>query len=325
MTPNQPLLCTGIHIGVLSKKGRDPNEIRRSSSHVPTVSKPLVDPPWGRPADCGVSVGEPLLLSAEPVEGKLPEDIANGIGMKLKLIPAGKFMMGSPVDEKDRSDDEAQHPVEITRRFYMGVHPVTKGQFAGFIKDTGNKTQNEKSGVGPPFGPWQRPFASYVPTDDDPVVCVSWDKAMKFCEWLSKKEKKAYRLPTEAEFEYASRAGTTTAYSFGDDPKNLGDFAWYFDNAQQHTQPVAGKKPNPGGLYDMHGNVFQWCADYCDKGYYGKSPGKDPQNLDKTDFRVLRGGCWHAVARLSRSASRNWSKPEISTYDFGFRVVLAAE
>jgi formylglycine-generating enzyme required for sulfatase activity len=267
----------------------------------------------------------PVSPTAVPDEKPLAEEITNSIGMKLKLIPAGRFVMGSPIHEKDRSDDEAQHTVEITRRFYLGVYPVTKGQFGAFVKDAGYQTQNEKSALGPPFGPWQRPFADYVPTDDDPVVCVSWNEAVKFCEWLSKKEKKTYELPTEAQWEYACRAGTTTAYSFGDDPKDLGDFGWFFDNSGGHTHPVSGKKPNPWGLYDMHGGIFQWCTDFYDKGYYGKGPAKDPQNLDKADSRVVRGGCWHAISRLCRSANRNWSKQDVSTYDFGFRVVLVPD
>jgi eukaryotic-like serine/threonine-protein kinase len=256
-------------------------------------------------------------------DAPLDKNVVNAIGMKLNLIPAGKFLMGSPKDEKDRAVDEGpQHEVEITRPFYLGVYPVTKGQFAAFVKDDGYQTQNEKSKLGPPFGSWQHPFDGYNPTDEDPVVCVSWNEAVKFCEWLSKKEKKTYQLPTEAQWEYACRVGTTTAYSFGDDAKDLGDYGWCFDNSGQHTQPVGGKKPNPWGLYDMHGDIFQWCADYYDKDYYGKSPGKDPQNLDKGDSRVIRGGCWHAIPKLCRSANRNWNKQDLSTYDFGFRVVM---
>ncbi len=159
------------------------------------------------------------------------------------------------------------------------------------------------------------------------MVYLSWNEAAKFCDWLSKKEKKTYQLPTEAQWEYACRAGTTTAYSFGDDTKDLGgDYAaWYFDNAGGHTHPVGGKKPNPWGLYDMHGDIFQWCADYYDKNYYGKSPAKDPENVSKADNRVARGGCWHAVPGLCRSACRKWATQNLSTYDYGFRVVLAPD
>ena len=279
--------------------------------------------PLGGCKPAAPAVASPVEPNPLVSDASLEKNVANAIGMKLNLIPAGKFLMGSPKDEKDRAVDEGpQHEVEITRPFYMGVYPVTKGQFAAFVKDDGYQTQNEKSKLGPPFGPWQHPFAGYEPKDDDPVVCLSWNEATKFCEWLSKKEKKTYQLPTEAQWEYACRAATTTAYSFGDDPKDLGDYSWFFDNSGQHTQPVGGKKPNPWGLYDMHSDVFQWCADYYAKDFYEKSPGKDPHNLDKADNRVVRGGCWHAVARLCRSANRNWAKPDLSTYDYGFRVVM---
>ena len=213
--------------------------------------------------------------------------------------------------------------MEITRRFYLGVYPVTKGQFAAFVKDDGYQTEAEQAGH---KQTWRNPgFDKYDQSDEDPVVLVSWNDAVKFCEWLSKKEKKTYQLPTEAQWEYACRAGTRTAYSFGDDPKDLGDYAWYFDNSAFHTHPVGGKKPNPWGLYDMHGDILQWCADYYDKNYYGKSPAKDPQNISKADNRVVRGGCWHATARLCRSADRNWTSQNDRTGDYGFRVVLAPD
>jgi formylglycine-generating enzyme required for sulfatase activity len=256
----------------------------------------------------------------------LDKEISNSIGMKFALIPAGKFLMGSPKQEKDRSEHEGpQHEVEISRPFYLGVYPVTKGQFAAFVKDTGYQTQNEKSKLGPPFGPWQHPFAAYEPTDDDPVICVSWNEATRFSQWLSKKEKKTYQLPTEAQWEYACRAGTTTAYSFGEDAKAIGEYGWCFDNSAGHTHPVGGKKPNPWGLYDMHGDIFQWCADYYDKDHYGKSPAKDPENTSKADKRVARGGCWHAVPGLCRAANRLPEKADLSTYDYGFRVALAPD
>ncbi len=206
--------------------------------------------------------GADLPLAGAPVPPD-KDEITNSIGMKLKLIPAGKFLMGSPKEEKYGAADGPQHPVEITRPFYMGVYPVTKGQFAAFVKDAGYQTEAEQGDGGET---WRNPVfllaQQYEPTDDDPVVMVSWNDAVKFCEWLSKKEKKTYTLPTEAEWEYACRAGTTTAYSFGDERKDFGDYAWDDDNSEGHTHPVGGKKPNPWGPYDMHGNVEQWCSDW---------------------------------------------------------------
>ena len=203
--------------------------------------------------------------------------ITNSIGMKLKLIPAGAFKMGSPVSDKDASEDEKPlHDVEITHPFYLGVYPVTKGQFAAFVSGTDYKTEGEQAGD---KATWRDP--GFVQTDDEPVVYVTWNDAMKFCDWLSDK-KKIYTLPTEAEWEYACRAGTTTVYSFGDDPTTLGDYAWYLDNSGSRTHPVGGKNPNPWGLHDMNGNVFQWCADYYDEKYYQNSPDKDPMNDRET-------------------------------------------
>ena len=198
----------------------------------------------------------------------------------------------------------------------MGVYPVTKGQFAAFVSDADYRTEAERAGD---KATWRDP--SFVQTDDDPVVCVSWNDAVKFCDWLSKKEKKTYGLPTEAEWEYACRAGTTTAYFFGDDPKMLGDYAWYYDNSEHNTHPVGGKRPNPWGLYDMHGNVWQWCADYYDPRYYRNSPDKDPQKLLGTDARVFRGGSWSHYAGFCRAAFRNRDAPGLR-YDLGFRVCV---
>ena len=218
-------------------------------------------------------------------------DLGGGATMKLELIPPGTFTMGSPPGEDGRYDDEGpQHSVEITKPFYLGTYPVTRGQFAAFVQDDGYRTEaetaNDKS-------TWRNPFGSYNQTDDDPVVEVTWNDAGKFCAWLSKKEGKPCELPTEAEWEYACRAGTTTAFSFGDDPKALGDYAWYANNSGNHTHPVGVKAPNPWGLYDMHGDVWQWCADNYDKDYYAKSPIKDPKDTNSGQSRVLRGGSWN--------------------------------
>ena len=151
---------------------------------------------------------------------------------------------------------------------------------------------------------WREP--GFVQTDQDqdrPVVYVSWNDAVKFCEWLSRKEKKTYGLPTEAQWEYACRAGTTTAYSFGNDPKMLGD-------------------PNSWGLYDMHDTVWQWCADYYDEKYYQVSPNKDPKNILNENACVLRGGSWDSSPRDRRSAVRRTDKPAFRGSRVGFRVVL---
>ena len=234
--------------------------------------------------------------------------------MKLKLIKPGKFLMGSPKDEKGRNDEEGpQHQVEITQPFYLGVYPVTKGQFAAFVKDDGYQTEGEKAGD-------KETWRNSTFMDDGPVTEASWNDAVKFCDWLSKKEKKTYDLPTEAQWEYACRAGTTTAYSFGDDAKALGDYDWYTDNSRLQTHPVGGKKPNPWGLYDMHGNVRQWCADWY--GPYSKDDIKDPQGGNNGDSRVVRGGSWAAAPRHCRAAFRSSDAPGHRNSEVGFRVCV---
>jgi formylglycine-generating enzyme required for sulfatase activity len=142
---------------------------------------------------------------------------------------------------------------------------------------------------------------------------------VQFCAWLSRQEKKTYELPTEAEWEYACRAGTTTAFSFGDDPKALGDYAWYYDNYASHTHPVGGKKPNPWGLYDMHGNVWQWCADRYGK--YQEGFIKDPKGTDSGELRLLRGS-GSTPARSCRSACRDGIVPGFRNWATGFRLVF---
>jgi len=250
------------------------------------------------------------------------DTITNTIGMKLKLIKPGAFKMGSPDSDKDASDDEKpQHNVEITRPFYLGVYPVTKGQFAAFAKDDGYRTEAETAAFD---YTWRNPpggllLFTYTQTDNDPVVYVSWNDAAKFCEWLSKKEGKTYELPTEAEWEYACRAGTTTPYSFPD-PKDLGDYAWYNGNSGLHTHPVGEKKPNPWGLYDMQGNVWQWCADW--RGPYDKNDIKDPKSKGSANGHSGRGGSWSSVPRFCRSANRGGYGPDLHPVSDGFRVVL---
>ena len=222
----------------------------------------------------------------------------NSIGMKLKLIPAGTFMMGS---EDGDSDEKPVHQVTLTRPFLLGVYEVTQEQYERVM------------GVNP----------SDFLGSDNPVDRVSWEDAVEFCQKLSAlpQEKRAghvYRLPTEAEWEYAFRAGTTTKYSFGDDESQLGEYAWFGDNAGKKTHPVGEKKPNAWGLYDMHGNVWEWCQDW-----YGGYPSvavTDPTGASTGSLRVFRGGGWHGPAEFCRSAARNGLSPSYRSHNDGFRV-----
>jgi formylglycine-generating enzyme required for sulfatase activity len=215
----------------------------------------------------GVALGAWLLVPAAWLlahsfrvpYGIQEKEINNSIGMKLILIPAGKFLMGSPKDEKGRDDDddETQHEVTISKPFYLGKYEVTRGQFRKFVEAEGYETEAEQKNEA---NTWKK-NERFAQTDEHPVVCVTWNDAKKFCAWMKAKEKKDYRLPTEAEWEYACRAWTSTRFSYGDDPgyTNLTNYAWYLDGT---THPVGQKLPNPWGLYDMHGNVWEWCQDW---------------------------------------------------------------
>jgi eukaryotic-like serine/threonine-protein kinase len=295
--------------------------------------------------------GEEGRNDVQPAEPPTPSDLANSIGMKLKLIKPGKFLMGSPKEEAaGRFDNEGpQHEVEITKAFYMGACPVTKGQFAAFVKDDGYQTDAEKDGKGgeslnlatvqweqKPENTWRHP--GFSQGDDHPVVDVSWNDATAFCAWLSKKEGKTYELPTEAEWEYACRAGTTTRFWCGDVDASLqgnanvadaslkakspgfpaGTVAW--DDGYMFTSPAGSFKANPWGLYDMHGNVWQWCAD----GYGPYQDGyiKDPNSNERPNRRVARGGSWWDRPRGCWSAYRGCFSPVMRNGVLGVRVVL---
>jgi formylglycine-generating enzyme required for sulfatase activity len=196
-------------------------------------------------------------------------DLGKGVTMKLVLIGPGKFMMGSPDSEQGRGSKEGpQHEVVISKPFYMGVTEVTQAQYEAVM------------GTNP----------SQFKGPTNPVENVSWSEAVEFCRKLSEKTGKTFRLPTEAEWEYACRAGTKTRFSFGDSDSVLGDYVWYKSNSGGKTHPVGQKKPNAWGLYDMHGNVWEWCADWL--GPYSSKASVDPQGADPGGARVLRGGAW---------------------------------
>ena len=302
---------------------------------------------------------------AKVASGK--KQITNSIGMKMVLIPAGEFMMGSSESAEATAaffkksygmdvlpadlfkDEHPQHRVRITKPFYLGTCHVTRGQLRQFVEDTGHKTDAEKGekpggyGWNPDtkeFGfnvkySWRNP--GFEQTDEHPVVCVSWNDAVAFCQWLSRKENKTYRLPTEAEWEYACRAGTTTRYYSGDDPETLAKVGnvtdvtakakfpdWKYtikaSDGYVFTAPVGQFKPNAFGLYDMHGNAWQWCADWYGEDYYGKSTVDDATGPDTGHDRVLRGGSWYDWPCFSRSADRCRRTPDHRLCSTGFRV-----
>jgi formylglycine-generating enzyme required for sulfatase activity len=262
--------------------------------------------------------------------------ITNSIGMKLVLIPNGTFMMGSPIDEEGRLEDEVQHQVTISQDYHLGVTEVTQGQY---MKVMGNNPSNFQC---------HQSYKVQGDSSNHPVEMVSSEDAIEFCKRLSElpEEKHAgrvYRLPTEAEWEYACRAGSTSKYSFGDDEGQLCDYAWFSGNSNQKTNPVGQKKPNAWGLYDMHGNVLEWCADWYDD--YPKQAVTDPvgpaEGVVPVDrvvreysqdvlfqvvrhvTRVNRGGSCGSGAASSRSAYRNCNAPRVRSPDKGFRVALS--
>ena len=204
-----------------------------------------------------------------------PKIIKNSIGMEFVLISAGSFMMGANKNFEDAFEDEfPQHKVIISRPFYIGEYEVTQAQWVVIMGDNPSSLKDRKR----------------------PVEQVTWDDVNEFIHKLNKKEKtNAYRLPTEAEWEYAARAGSDTTYCFGDDADDLSQYAWFNGNSEGKTHPAAKLKKNAWGIYDMHGNVWEWCQDrYSDK-HYSKSSLKDPRGPTTGSLRVGRGGVGKAM------------------------------
>ncbi len=263
------------------------------------------------------------------------ESIKNSIGMTLNLIPAGKLLMGSPDDALGAENDEKpQHRVLISKPFYLGTSEVTQAQYEAVMGNNPSHFSANGGGKDLVAGQW---------TDDFPVENVSWFDAMRFCNKLSDKEGKkpfyridgpdaqvpdwsgeGYRLPTEAEWEYACRANssTQTLFSFGDDVAELGGFGWVSRNSAQRTHPVGQKRPNGFGLYDMHGNVWEWCWDRYDADYYKQPPTDDPRGPGQAAFRVYRGGGGDGTPQGARSADRSGTDPEGRNVWIGVRLAL---
>jgi formylglycine-generating enzyme required for sulfatase activity len=274
-------------------------------------------------------------------------ETGKSVGMKMVLIPPGDFDMGSPEEfieqciERTRqgemkwdrdhyarlyASEGPQHRVRITRPFWMAKHEVTVGQFRQFVDATEYKTEAELSDENTLS--WREPGLEQ--NDDHPVVVIGWTDATHFCQWLTSTTGDRYRLPTEAEWEYACRAGTTTAYYFGDahfgedeDPDQIRwQHVWWSKNSSGATHPVGQKQPNPWGLFDVHGNADEWCSDWYGEHYYGESPPEDPTGPVLGEYHVYRGGSW--LPGVQRSAFRNYlidKRAERLCRACGFRVV----
>ena len=266
------------------------------------------------------------LIAQGPARGQgAAREVTNSVGMKLVLVPAGKFVMGSPATEAEREAGEGQHEVVITRPFYLGAHTVTQGQFAK-VMGKNPSFFHPKNGGSP----------------DHPAEQVRWGDAREFCKKLSalpeeKKAGRTYRLPSEAEWEYACRAGTTTPFNVGDALSSKqanfnGNFPYGGADKGPYlrkTAKVGSYSPNAWGLYDMHGNVLEWCNDWYDPDYYKKSPRQNPKGPENgvvatgfgsNFFVVVRGGCWLDEGRACRSA-RRFRLQQSDPYRWtGFRV-----
>ena len=239
-----------------------------------------------------------------------PKDFTNSLGMKFVWIPPGNFMMGSPKDESERQANETQHKVTLTKGFYLGVYTVTQEQWKEVMGNNPSNYKGEKN---------------------LPVEMISWHDCQEFINKLWGKDKKLYRLPTEAEWEFACRAGTKTPFFFGEtistDQANYDGNFTYGDGKKgkyrEKTTPVGTFPANAWGLHDMHGNVFQWCQDR--SGDYPQEDVSDPQGPEKGQGRVLRGGSGHYGPEYCRSAHRLWYAPGIRYVHFGCRLCFCLD
>jgi formylglycine-generating enzyme required for sulfatase activity len=239
-----------------------------------------------------------------------PKQIVTETGLKMALLPAGDFLMG---DNGEEADEKPAHKVHLDA-FCIDMYEVTQASYESLMGRNPSKFQ----------GP------------EKPVERISYYAAVKYCNMRSHKEglkecydpetlacdfsANGYRLPTEAEWEYACRAGTTSIYSFGTDPAKLRDYAWFKDNSDADTHPVGQKKPNPWGLYDMHGNVAEWCNDFYGQAYYEESPQDSPHGPATGEERVLRGGNWRSTAESCRSSARASEPPGLADVCFGYEA-----
>lgn len=364
------LLLAGIYGGSqLAHRSTNTEAIAKpSQSPLPPVSPEILQSPpqLMSPSAAAVSASSEPTPPAQAQLSNQPVDsgaiITNSIGMKFVKIKPGTFMMGSPPDEDGHSDNETLHRVTLTKGFYMGQTDVTIAQFEIFVNDSGYQTGAEISGTAVqwtgqtwaqvPGGSWHNP--GFGQDGDYPVVDVNWNDAVAFCTWISRKEGKRYRLPTEAEWEYCARAATTTAYQWGNNPDdgngwgNFKDLPWLmqypmlpafsWSDGYKFTSPVAKFRPNAWNLYDMPGDVLNWCSDWYSENADGdvtdpQGPTKDGAPSVTNPFwsfyhgpcRVVRGGSWAGDPHGVRSAARGFAPSIAACSPQGFRLVLESQ
>ena len=311
-------------------KGAQSAASRPSNAEMPKRQQSAVKPTLLPQPPIVTPISQPPIESVER-KGNLTFKLAEDVDLEMVWIPAGTFMMGSPKNELGRNDDEKQHQVTLTKGFWIGKYPVTQAQYKAI---TGNRPSNFMN--------------FFFMLKNNPVESVSWEDAINYCEKLNKvciskiPEGYEFSLPTEAQWEYACRAGTNTPLNYWNvslkpDKKNLftleqlaektlemnlNGIGWYDGNSDHETHPVGERKPNNWGLYDMHGNVCEWCLDWYEKDY-----AKDPEflrgNKGSYSYRVLRGGSWRGNAKFCRSAFRGNLGPSYGSDDVGFRLALA--
>ena len=307
------------------QKGREQRGAARPESAWETV------PDKATPEEVSETIGEALEKTEQPVKEELevqvevpdvtiqrepetppvevpprapPKEKAieiNGIDFVLVEVPAGEFRMGCSTGA-GLEHEYPQHKVAITRPFYLGKYEVTQSQW---IKVMGSNP-------------------SYFKSSGLPVENISWNDVQSFITKLNAMTGQKFRLATEAEWEYACRAGSDAQYCFGDDENKLDEYAWYSNNSESRTHPVGQKKPNEFGLYDILGNVWEWCADRYSNTYYSVSPKNDPKGPASGKDRILRGGCWSSSTIGIRSANRYYKTPTHKYADTGFRIAQDA-
>jgi len=234
--------------------------------------------------------------------------LPDGSKIDMVWVEPGSFTMGSPESEQEREANEISHKVIISKGFWIGKYEVTQGQWESVMNTR----------------PWEGQVF-VIKDKDHPAVYISWNHAQDFISKINRLDgKNLYRLPTEAEWEYACRAGTTTAYSFGDDVRKLDEYGWHgkntYDLGNMFAQKVGQKLPNRWGIYDMHGNVWEWVQDYY--GEYSAETQIDPKVIDKGTNRVFRGGSFYYLSRFARSAYRGYNMPTHRLFNLGFRIVI---
>jgi formylglycine-generating enzyme required for sulfatase activity len=251
------------------------------------------------------------------------------VSFEMVPIPGGEFLMGSPKTEADRGTDEGPQVKVKIEPFWMGKYEVTWDEYDVWSfgldiqrRKLANEKPSKKDLVADVVTKPTKPYTDMtfgMGHDGYPAICMTQLAAKTYCEWLSEKTGQYYRLPTEAEWEYACRAGTKTAYSFGDDVNKLDDYAWHYDNGDESYHKIGKKKPNPWGLYDMHGNVSEWVLDQYAADFYkklGKGPVNSPLNVtSKLYARIVRGGSWDDDPDGLRSAARHFSDPDWKIQD----------